>query len=229
MNIEIREKRMTKTHRQLIYSFALICGFVFFAGKYIQITPAKAENNLSKAIFAGGCFWCLEADLEKVKGVEDVVSGYTGGHVPNPTYKQVTSGNTGHYEAVKVTFNKTEISYEELIKYYWQNIDPFNDEGQFCDTGNQYKAAIFYEDQEQLDIATKTKKLVEKKLKKQLKTEILEASTFYEAEEYHQNYAANNAAKYNFYRWRCGRDKRLNEIWDSNKNENPPFKFYKDE
>lgn len=173
---------------------------------------SKAAAQRDTAIFAGGCFWCMEEALEKVKGVSDVESGYTGGEVPNPTYSQVGSNKTGHYEAIRVRYDPAQVSYPQLLDIFWRNVDPFDAQGQFCDKGASYRAAIFATD-EQRAAAEKSKAEVEGELKKEVGTEILPAAPFYPAEDYHQNYYKTNALKYKYYKWSCGRAQRLEEIW----------------
>lgn len=169
--------------------------------------------SLETAIFAGGCFWCVEKDLQDLKGVVSVESGYTGGHVDNPTYEQVSAGDTGHVESVKVTFDPNLISYDQLLDAYWHDIDPFDKGGQFCDRGSSYRSVIFYLNDEQKEKAEKSKKSLEDHFQKMIATDIFKATTFYPAEEYHQDYAYKNPIRYNFYRYRCGRDARLKEVW----------------
>ena len=174
------------------------------------ISNAKAE--MQKVVFAGGCFWCLEHDLEKVEGVSEAVSGYAGGTVENPTYKQVSSGTTGHYEVVQVIYDPEVITYAQLLDKFWVNVEPTDGGGQFCDRGQQYESAIFAQG-ENKRLAEKSKNILAGKLGKTIETEILPLATFYPAEEYHQDYADKNAVRYNFYRWNCGRDQRLEEVW----------------
>lgn len=166
-----------------------------------------------KAIFAAGCFWCIESDFEKVEGVTSVVSGYSGGALENPTYQQVSKGGTGHYEVVQVTYDPQKINYDKLLNVFWKNIDPFDAEGQFCDRGDSYRAAIFIDTEAQRLIAETSKQKFEQLLGKAIVTPVLNASVFYPAEDYHQNYAQRNPLRYNYYRWRCGRDQRLEEVW----------------
>jgi methionine-S-sulfoxide reductase len=173
--------------------------------------PALAQT--AKAVFAGGCFWCTESDLAKVPGVIDVVSGYTGGRVPHPTYEQVSEGGTGHYESVEVTYDPRKISYAQLVDAFWHDVDPFDSEGQFCDKGSQYRSAIFYRDGQQKAVAEASKAALEKRFRRKIVTDILPAGPFYPAEEYHQDYARKNPVRYHFYRFNCGRDQRLEEIW----------------
>lgn len=174
----------------------------------------SALGKTSTAIFAGGCFWCMESAFDKLPGVVDTQSGYTGGTTKNPTYEQVTGGFTGHYEAVKVTFDSDKISYEKLLAVFWRNIDPLDDKGQFCDRGSSYRSAIFYQDENQRELAQKSKlALIETKQVYKVVTPIIKATEFYPAEAYHQNYYQKNPVRYRTYRYLCGRDQRLNEIW----------------
>ncbi|WP_461517602.1 peptide-methionine (S)-S-oxide reductase MsrA [Porticoccus sp.] len=168
-----------------------------------------------KAIFAGGCFWCMEPPFDKLEGVITTVSGYTGGQRENPTYREVSSGGTGHFEVVEVTYDPEKVSYETLLRTFWINIDPLNAKGQFCDRGSQYLTAIFYLNEEQMNAAQASKKaLAESGLfDKNIATQIIPASTFYPAEEYHQDYYTKNPLKYHYYRNGCGRDIRLKQLW----------------
>lgn len=167
-----------------------------------------------KTILAGGCFWCMEADFEKLDGVTDVVSGFTGGTMENPTYN---GNHEGHYEAVEITYDAEKVSYQQLLDHYWVNIDPFDDRGQFCDKGHSYLAAIFVANEKERAIAEESKKKVVAMFPDQkVVTPILPASTFYPikgSESYHQDYYKNNPIRYNAYRWNCGRDQRLKAIW----------------
>ena len=182
------------------------------------ISPITAFASSQEAIFAGGCFWCLEHDLEKLDGVISAVSGYSGGDITNPTYKN----HDGHQEVVKVTFNSDIISYKDLLNNYWINIDPYDDNGQFCDRGNSYKPIIFTSNEEQAQEAKKSKESISLALnvpKDRLKVEILDSKNFWIAEKYHQDYAVKNPLKYNFYRTSCGRDNRLKKVWGENINQ----------
>ena len=175
----------------------------------------SATNALAdKAILAGGCFWCMESDFEKLDGVTDVISGFTGGTLKDPTYN---GNHEGHYEAVEITYDPNQVSYQKLLQYYWVHIDPFDDRGQFCDKGHSYLAAIFVANESERKIAEETKSRVVAMFPGQtVVTPILDASTFYpikESESYHQDYYKNNPLRYNAYRWNCGRDRRLEEIW----------------
>ncbi len=166
------------------------------------------------ATFAGGCFWCMEADFEKLEGVSEVVSGFTGGTLKNPTYN---GNHTGHYEAVEVEYDPDVISYQQLLDYFWVNIDPFDDKGQFCDKGFSYLSAIFPANAEERKLAEASKiKVMEKFIGQRIVMPILDKTTFYPIqgdEAYHQNFYKTNAVRYKYYRWSCGRDKRLKEIW----------------
>jgi len=184
--------------------------FVFLLGLLSYPPMAMAD----KAVFAGGCFWCMEADFEKLKGVSSVISGFTGGTVVNPTY----SGNhRGHYEAVEIVYDSAIVSYKALLDYYWVNIDPFDARGQFCDKGPSYLSAIFVANDIERALAEQTRSAVVAQFPdKKVVTPILDAAVFYPIkgkESYHQDYYKNNSIRYNYYRWSCGRDKRLKEIW----------------
>lgn len=179
----------------------------------VLVEGASAQEKLSVATFAGGCFWCMEKPFDEIKGVQKTVSGYIGGHQKNPTYKQVTSGRTGHYEAVQITYDAQQVSYEDLLKVFWKNIDPVDAKGQFCDKGSQYLSGIFFHDQKQKELAEKSEKNIAEKLSpKKVATKILPASKFYAAEDYHQNYYQKNPVRYNYYRYACKRDQRLKEL-----------------
>lgn len=184
----------------------------------VAVTGAAAQSDspmAAKATFAGGCFWCVEADFDKVEGVISTMSGYIGGKVANPTYHQVSRGGTGHAEAVEIVYDPAKVSYEKLLDVFWHNIDPFAKDRQFCDTGDMYRTAIFVHDAAQLKLAEKSKKELEAsgKFSLPIQTEIVLATKFYPAEDYHQDFYLKNPAKYKFYRWNCGRDQRLEQIW----------------
>jgi peptide-methionine (S)-S-oxide reductase len=170
-------------------------------------------RHLAKATFAGGCFWCMEPPFDKLDGVVSTTSGYTGGAKKNPSYEEVSSGGTGHAESVQVAYDPSKVSYAKLLEVYWHNVDPTVANRQFCDTGEQYRTAIFYHDAEQKRLAEESRAEVQKKLGKPVLTEIVAASAFYAAEEYHQDYYMKNPIRYKFYRNGCGRDARLKEIW----------------
>ncbi|KAF0192687.1 MAG: peptide-methionine (S)-S-oxide reductase [Gammaproteobacteria bacterium] len=178
-----------------------------------EIQMTSGHNQ--KATFAGGCFWCVESDFDKVPGVIETVSGYTGGAETNPTYKQVSAGSTGHAEAVQITYDPDKISYERLLEIFWHSIDPTTANRQFCDVGRQYRTAIFYHDEHQKQLAEASKATLgsAKPFAETIVTEIVLATEFYAAEDYHQDYYKKNPLRYNFYRYSCGRDARLEELW----------------
>ena len=184
--------------------------FVFLVGLLSYIPTTYAD----KAVFAGGCFWCMESDFEKLAGVTDVVSGFSGGSIKNPTYR---GDHTGHYEVVEVTYDPKKVSYKQLLDHYWVNIDPFDDRGQFCDKGFSYLSAIFVANEKERKLAEKSRQEVVKQFPNQkVVTPILNAATFYPIkgdESYHQNYYKTNSVRYKYYRWSCGRDQRLKDIW----------------
>jgi peptide-methionine (S)-S-oxide reductase len=165
------------------------------------------------ATFAGGCFWCMEPPFEKLDGVISTVVGYAGGSVKDPTYEQVSSGTTGHAEAIQIVYDPTRITYEKLLDVFWHNVDPLTANAQFCDHGNQYRSAIFYHDDAQRSAAEASKAEIAKKLRGSIVTQIVPASDFWRAEEYHQRYHEKNPIRYKYYRWNCGRDARLKEVW----------------
>ena len=179
-----------------------------------QVSATTVENP-GVAIFAGGCFWCTESDFDKVPGVIETTSGYIGGHVDNPTYEQVSAGSSGHIEAVRVRFDPSKTSYAKLLEAFWPTIDPVTANAQFCDRGSQYRSAIFYSNAEEQQLAEASKNALEKsgRLPAPVVTEILAASTFYPAEDYHQDYYQRNPLRYNYYRNGCGRDQRLQQLW----------------
>ena len=180
----------------------------------LSAAAASAAPPL-KATFAGGCFWCMEPPFEALAGVISVTSGYTGGKKTKPTYQEVSAGGTGHAEAVQIVYDPAVISYQQLLDVYWHNIDPTTADRQFCDSGDQYRSAIFYHDavQERLAKASRAKLEKEKPFREPVVTEITPAATFYPAEEYHQDYYKKNPLRYKYYRTGCGRDKRLKQLW----------------
>ena len=184
--------------------------YVLLISVFLHTSNVAAE----KAVFAGGCFWCMESDFEKLKGVTDVISGFTGGTVENPTYK---GNHAGHYEAVEITYDPQVVSYKELLNYFWVNIDPFDARGQFCDKGHSYLSAIFVANATERKLAEDSKqKVVELFPEQTVVTPILEASVFYPIqgdEEFHQDYYKKSPIRYKYYRWNCGRDQRLKQIW----------------
>jgi peptide-methionine (S)-S-oxide reductase len=186
-----------------------------------EVPKAQAATSpngpTETAVFAGGCFWCTEADFEKVPGVVAAVSGYTGGTTSEPTYKQVTAGGTGHYEAVQVTYDPSRVTYAQLAEYYFRTVDPTDPNGQFCDRGESYRTAIFVAGPEQRKAAEAALEGAQKALWSEIVTPVLPASRFWEAEGYHQDYYKKNSLKYSYYRTRCGRDARLAEVWGKSK------------
>ena len=197
--------RTTAFFRFLATAFLLAGGAV----------PAHAAGPTAKAVFAGGCFWCVESDFDKVAGVISTTSGYTGGKTAAPPYQQVSADTTGHAEAVEIVFDPTRVSYEKLVQHFWRTIDPTTRDRQFCDSGSPYRTAIFAQDAGQLRIATASRAALEKTkpFKEPIVTEVVLASTFYPAEDYHQDYYLKNPVRYKYYRTNCGRDARLKQLW----------------
>ncbi len=192
----------------------IIAAAIVFLSLNINNMNKNKNINTDTAIFAGGCFWCIETAFESLGGVVKVISGYTGGQVVNPTYEQVSSGTTGHYEAVEVTYNIDKVSYAELVEHFWSNIDPTDDTGQFIDKGSQYRTAIFYKNDEQKEIAMQSKVILESSGNfDAIVTEILPVQEFYIAEDYHQDYSKNSRLQYNLYEKNSGRKDRLEELW----------------
>jgi peptide-methionine (S)-S-oxide reductase len=178
--------------------------------------PAKkAEPQLATAIFAGGCFWSMEIPFDKLPGVISTTTGYTGGAKENPSYDEVSSGTTGHAESVQVVYDPSQVSYAQLLEAFWHNVDPLTPNAQFCDHGTQYRSAIFYKDAEQQRLAEESKRQLEAsgRFKKPIVTQIVAASAFYPAEDYHQDFSQKNPVRYRSYRFGCGRDARLKELW----------------
>jgi peptide-methionine (S)-S-oxide reductase len=177
--------------------------------------PAPAGGEQALAVFAGGCFWCMEPPFDRLDGVLSTISGYTGGSKADPTYHEVSGGSTGHAEAVQIAYDPAKVSYQELLDVFWHNVDPLDAGGQFCDRGSQYRTAIFAENAEQRRLAEASKEALAEsgRFEQPIATEIVDASTFYPAEDYHQNYYMTNPVRYKFYRWNCGRDQRLTQLW----------------
>ncbi|MBL0262529.1 MAG: peptide-methionine (S)-S-oxide reductase MsrA [Leptospiraceae bacterium] len=178
--------------------------------------PLAAVEKTETAIFAGGCFWCMESPFEKINGVKEVISGYTGGSKENPTYEEVSSGTTGHLEAIQIIYDPQKVSYNDLLSIFWKQIDPTDADGQFVDRGKQYRSAIFYKSKEEKALAEKSKQNLEKskRFNSPIVTEIIAATTFYPAEDYHQDYYKKNPVRYNYYRYGSGRDQFLKKVWD---------------
>ncbi len=186
---------------------------LIFAAALILTAGAATAEETAKAVFAGGCFWCVESDFDKVPGVLATVSGYTGGHADNPTYKQVVAGNTGHREAVQITYDPNVVSYERLLDVFWHSVDPTDASGQFCDRGFSYTTAVYIENKEERTLAEQSKAEAAQTLDQPIVTPIEQAGAFWPAEIYHQDYYRKNPRRYQFYRWSCGRDARIRDVW----------------
>ena len=199
----------------LILLLSLFITPIFAANQAANQAASPTTGQEEIAIFAGGCFWCMEPAFDKLDGVISTTSGYTAGHKKNPTYKEVSAGGSGHTEAMQVVFNPEKISYAELLEVFWKNIDPVAVDRQFCDSGTQYRSGIYYLNTAQEIAAKQSLQQLEKNkpFEGLITTEIVAASTFYPAEDYHQDYYQKNPIRYKFYRYRCGRDQRLEEIW----------------
>ena len=199
----------------LLAALLAACGQTSAQTPEASVSPPNNSATQGVAVFAGGCFWCTEADFDKVPGVVSTTSGYIGGNVANPTYQQVSAGATGHTEAVQVQYDPAKTSYAKLLEAFWPTIDPVTANAQFCDHGSQYRSAIFYgnADEKALAEASKATLQASGRLKQPIVTEILPASTFYPAEDYHQNYYKKNPLRYTYYRNGCGRDARLEQLW----------------
>ena len=194
---------------------ALVAGWAFFAAAQTAPAPTPLPAGMAKATFAGGCFWCVESDFDKVPGVISTTSGYTGGNVANPTYEQVSAKHTGHAEAVEIVYDPAKVSYEQLVEHFWRTIDPTTKDRQFCDAGSPYRTAIFARDGAQMKVAEASRAALEKSkpFKEPIVTQIVMAGPFYPAEDYHQDYYKKNPVRYKYYRTSCGRDARLSELW----------------
>lgn len=195
------------------FTFAVIIALLAASVRPGLQTEATTRQSLQKATFAAGCFWCVESDFDKVRGVISTTSGYTGGRLPNPTYRQVSSGGTGHAEAVEVVFDPSIVTFDQLLDHFWHNVDPFVANRQFCDAGDQYRPEIFVHDASQRTAAEASKKRVQQRFREPVVVRITDAGPFYRAEDYHQDYYRTNSVRYKYYRWRCGRDARLAAIW----------------
>ena len=182
-------------------------------GAFLLLASSALGAPTEKATFAGGCFWCMEPPFEKLPGVISVVSGYTGGTVANPTYGAVSTGGTGHLEAVEIAYDPARVTYQKLLEVFWRNIDPTNPRGQFCDLGEQYRSAIFFHNEAQRRAAMATRDSLAQEKGWKIVTEIRTAAPFFKAEEYHQDYYRKNPVRYRFYRFNCGRDLRLRQLW----------------
>jgi len=210
--MEKEEISMTTLQRLTIIAvgFMTCVTLTVWLSSGVQSAPTTA-----KAYFAGGCFWCMEEAFEKVDGVLTVVYGYMGGTVANPTYEQVSDGRTGHAEAIEVTYDPTKVTYQKLLDAFWRNIDPVTPNAQFCDHGTQYRAAVFYSTDEEKRLAEESKSKIEqsKRLPVPIVTQLVQASTFYQAENYHQDYYKKNPLRYKYYKYSCGRAQRLEALW----------------
>jgi peptide-methionine (S)-S-oxide reductase len=215
-----------KAIRNILIGLALLGAVVLVWDSlpfYAEDNPTAEETSLTQktdlatATFAGGCFWCMEKPFDDLEGVVSTTSGYTGGTVEDPTYYQVSAGDTGHVEAVQVRYNPSQVNYDTLLDVFWKNVDPLDNNGQFCDKGSQYRSKIFVHNDEQRQLAEASKQELdqEKFTDTDIATEIEQVQTFYPAEEYHQDYYLKHPIRYNYYRTGCGRDKRLEEVWGS--------------
>ena len=193
------------------FGIAVLIGFGTASALLASDQPTAPDPGV--AIFAGGCFWCMEPPFDNIDGVRSTVSGYIGGSAEDATYRRISSGRTGHYEAVRIEYDPAKVDYATLLEVFWRNVDPFDSRGQFCDKGPQYRAAIFTLDETQKKLAAESRATAARAAGGEIQTEILPAATFYPAEEYHQDYYLKNAVRYKFYRWNCGRDKRLQQVW----------------
>lgn len=204
---------MIRAIRQL--AIFLMAVTILAGGSSKTANAADSGDKLAKATFAGGCFWCMEPAFDKVPGVVSTVVGYTGGDKQKPTYEEVSAGGTGHAESIEITYDPLKISYRKLLDIFWHNIDPTTRDREFCDAGHQYRSAIFFHDAEQEREAKESKSALDesKPFKDPIVTEIVPATKFWPAEDYHQKYYLKNPVRYRFYRYNCGRDKRLRELW----------------
>ncbi len=207
---------MTMTMPRAVLFVALAVGAISpAAGGQPRNAPQPDDQAFAKATFAGGCFWCMEPPFDSLDGVISTTSGYTGGSTRNPTYAEVSAGVTGHAEAVEVLYDPAKISYAQLLEVFWRNIDPLTPNRQFCDRGSQYRSAIFYHDAGQEHLARQSKAQLERsgRFEDPIVTEIVQATAFYRAESYHQDYYTKNPLRYKLYKWGCGRDARLKQLW----------------
>ena len=203
-----------KTMARICFYLALCCCALVVVVS-TEISRGAEQAVSAKAFFAGGCFWCMEEAFEKVDGVISVVSGYMGGDLANPTYEQVSAGGTGHAESVEVLYDPARVRYATLLDEFWRNVDPLTPDAQFCDHGSQYRSAIFYLNDEEKRMADESKQAIEqsKRFTQPVVTEVVKASVFYPAEDYHQDFYKKNPIRYKFYKYTCGRAQRLEELW----------------
>lgn len=206
---------MTQEFRRGGWRMALLLAALLAVGVPVSAQDDGNSNGLATAVFAGGCFWCMEPPYDKLDGVKETISGYIGGDTKDPSYQEVSSGRTGHAEAVEIRYDPSVVSYERLLDVFWHNIDPLAVDRQFCDRGSQYRSAIFYLDDEQRRLAEASKRDIEEsgRFAEPIATQITAAGEFYAAEAYHQDYYEKNPLRYKFYRYNCGRDARLEELW----------------
>ncbi|MGZ8425467.1 MAG: peptide-methionine (S)-S-oxide reductase MsrA [Candidatus Binatia bacterium] len=200
--------------RQIFIRLVQSCGLAALL-LFAAAVPGSAQT--AKATFAGGCFWCMEPPFDELEGVISTTSGYISGKTKNPTYEQVSTGTTGHTEALQVVYDPKKITYDKLLEVFWRNIDPLAANGQFCDLGSQYRSGIFYHDGNQKSAAEKSKKSIQTRFKQPVATEITAATVFYPAEDYHQDYYKKNPVRYKLYSHGCGRAQRLEEVWGAAK------------
>ena len=203
---------MTRESRPAI-RIALVILSVTVGTLHSAAQSAETRAQTATATFAGGCFWCMEPPFDAVDGVISTTSGYTGGKTPSPTYEQVSDGRTGHAEALQVVYDPSRVSYAKLLEVFWRNVDAVDGAGQFCDRGTQYRPAIFYHSDEQKRQADTSKERIATQLGKAVAVQIVSAGEFYKAEDYHQDYYKKNPVRYKFYKWNCGRDQRLEQLW----------------
>ncbi|MCP5513269.1 MAG: peptide-methionine (S)-S-oxide reductase MsrA [Leptospiraceae bacterium] len=206
-----------KTLKHRIFSLLFLISLLLSVSDLIS--QSGSDKKTATATFAGGCFWCMEPPFDKTKGVLSTTSGYTGGRTINPGYKEVSSGSTGHAEAIQVEYDPNLVSYEKLLEVFWRNIDPTVENKQFCDHGDQYRSEIFVHSEDQKKLANQSLEKVRKKFKK-VYTRITDFKVFYPAEEYHQDYYMKNPVRYKYYRFSCGRDQRLDELWGKDREKN---------
>ena len=201
--------------RQATLTVLTVVIFLIGAWNVQTTSQAATDTILSKAYFAGGCFWCMEEAFEKVEGVLSATSGYMGGTVANPSYEEVSAGRTGHAESVEIVYDSAKVSYQKLLDAFWHNVDPITPNAQFCDHGSQYRSAIFFQTDEEKRASDTSKQAIEqsKRFNEPIATQIVMASQFYPAEEYHQDFYKKNPVRYKFYKYNCGRAKRLEELW----------------
>ena len=201
--------------RQAALSALTVAIFLIGAWNLQSTSQAAADSTVSKAYFAGGCFWCMEEAFEKVEGVLSATSGYMGGKVANPSYEEVSAGRTGHAESVEVVYAPAKVSYQKLLDAFWRNVDPITPNAQFCDHGSQYRSAVFVQTDEEKRAADTSKQVIEqsKRFTELIVTQIVLAPPFYPAEEYHQDFYKKNPIRYKLYKYNCGRAKRLEELW----------------